>query len=714
MGAYLCYAMGVSLLYRFYRFLASPPALVVFLNAALYFLLEFMAGKWLLPIFGGSWAVWLTVLSFFTTMLLAGYAYAHLLLKQHPHLQLRVHGALLLLALVSVGVGVFAMGGDSWLVHFILELPLPAALHILLLLSLFFGIPAVALAATSTLVQSWTYTNKETYRLYAVSNIGSFVGLLGYPFFFEPLFTLTWQRVLWALGFLFGVGLLFFVMRTYRARQAAHREHVTVSYSMSTYWMLLAAFPALLMAATTAQITHVIAPVPLLWMIPLGLYLLSYVIAFSGRGQGIMVLMLAVVSAWGSLFLLDAGVSEFLLRLFVYGALLFFVALVCHAHLYRLRPSAVALSRFYLAAALGGALGTSFISFASPVLFRELWEFPLAVLVSVVGASALVVYRLLSNVSPWAARVLTIALIFVAGNTFYTFSNTAFGFEGVERNFYGITTVVEGDDRVSLYHEETLHGTQYKDPQQARFPTTYYALHSAVGRSFGYERVVAYPGEPLNIAVIGLGAGTIAAYCERNDTFVFYEIDERMERIARERFTYLAQCPHAEVRLGDARRTMEQEAKSGEAERYDIIFVDAFNDDSIPTHLLTREAIALYQSRMRRDDSIIAIHTSNRYLDLPPLVVALARDAGLAAVVMDSGGAENDVGGSSSEWVLLSKDTNVFTRPLFTEGSLPLPTRAMRLWSDSYSNILPLVRMDTPIELIITYVLEPLLAAVEE
>ncbi len=673
---------------------STAPQVLIFSSAALYFLLEFIVGKYLLPIFGGSWAVWITVLSFFTTALLLGYLYAHWLIQKNAQTQRQWHRALLLLAALCVGsVGAAVALGANIPAYFGVG-NLPPALEIILLLLCTVGIPAIALAATNTLVQHWSYENEGTYRLYALSNAGSFVGLLSYPFLVEPLLAVPTQAALWALGFIFfAYQLRRFIQKDAHA-VATHVHSEKVSIGTKLLWLTLAAFPALLMVATTAQITHVVAPIPLLWMVPLGLYLLSYVLAFSGRGGGRVATGMFLAAAWGSLYLLDAGVTSFMERLGVYLSLLFFASLVLHAHLFAARPKGAQLSLFYFYVSLGGALGTLLISFGAPLAFNDLWEFPIAVLIGVILSTVFFLYSLVGPKFIWPVRILAVGFVFIAVNQFYVFTQAEFGFEGTERNFYGITMVYKTDDKVSLYHEETLHGSQFTDAENSRKPTTYYSLHGAVGRSFGYERVVAHPEGPLNVAIIGLGTGTVAAYCRPGDSFVYYEIDRRMERIARNDFTYLSHCPGVEVRIGDARRVMELEVDAGKKQMYDILIIDAFNDDNIPAHLVTVEALETYAQLMRHDDSIIAFHTSNRYLELAPLVVSLAKEKGFAAVVIDGGG-EADVGGTSSQWVLLSKNTDVFKRELFLENSDELPTYLPRPWTDTYSNILPIISVPT-------------------
>ncbi|MBP9669763.1 MAG: hypothetical protein KBE09_05750, partial [Candidatus Pacebacteria bacterium] len=632
--------------------------------------------------------------SFFTTALLIGYLYAHWLIQKSATTQRRVHGYLLAASAIIAAVVALLISLGADVPAYLGVGNLPPAVEIILLLVCTVGIPAVALAATNTLVQHWSYKDEGTYRLYALSNAGSFVGLLSYPFVVEPLLSVPFQSLLWGIAFVvFAIQLRSFIKRGAHA-QAAEATHERADWSMRLLWLTLAAFPALLMVATTAQITHVVAPIPLLWMVPLGLYLLSYVLAFSGRGGGMLSTIFFVATAWGSLMLLDAGVSAFMERLVVYLGFLFFASLVLHAHLFKSRPRGTHLSLFYFYVSLGGALGTLLISFGAPLAFNDLWEFPLAVIAGVVLSTLFLLYALIQPRFIWAARILAVGFIFIAGNHFYEFTQANFGFEGTERNFYGITMVYKTDDKVSLYHEETLHGTQFTSAEDSGKPTTYYSLHGAVGRSFGYERVVAHPDQPLNVAIIGLGSGTVAAYCRPGDTFVYYEIDRRMERIARNDFTYLSKCPGAEVRIGDARRVMEQEVDAGATGVYDILIIDAFNDDNIPAHLVTLEALETYERLMRHDDSIIAFHTSNRYLELAPLIISLAKSKGFAAVIIEGGG-EDDLGGTSSEWVLLSKKTDAFKRELFLENSAELPTYLPSPWTDTYSNILPIISVRT-------------------
>lgn len=674
----------------------SDPRVVVFFSAALYFLLEFMAGKWLLPIFGGSWAVWLTVLSFFTTMLLCGYLYAYQLLKSQPRTQRVVHRTMVMLSAAAViALTIFAVNGVP-VPHAIGIGNSAPALEILGLLTLLCALPALVLASTSTLMQRWHYKNEHTYQLYRFSNLGSFAGLLGYPLVYEWLFSVPTQFMLWG-----GAVLVFFAVLTYITMQAAPavapaalpRTHAAHRGAW-VQWALLAAFPAALMAATTAQITHVVAPVPLLWMIPLGLYLLSYVYAFSQRRVGFFMYAAFIGLSLLALFLLDAGVMQYLGRLLVYLALLFVASTIVHRTLFNMRPDEHGLARFYVALALGGALGTSVVSFLAPVVFNELWEYPIVVATAVLLSGALFAYRYVVYAGVWAARAIAVVVCVFALYQLWAFGEANLGYTGVERNFYGITTVIETGVYTTLLHEQTVHGKQLVD--KPHLPTAYFTIHSAVGRLFGYQRVIGHPGEPLSVGVVGLGVGTVAAYCNEGDTFVFFEIDPRIERIAREHFTYLAQCPQAYVKIGDGRRLLEQEHASGSALRYDILMLDAFNDDTVPAHLVTKEALQLYLSLLKHDDSVIVFQASNRYLALPKLMVALAQDAGLSAIVME-GDVSMDEASLPSTYVLMSKSDTVFKRELFTQGSVPLPKNLVRPWSDAYSNIVPLLAIPAAI-----------------
>jgi hypothetical protein len=483
-------------------------------------------------------------------------------------------------------------------------------------------------------------------------------------------------------------------------RGGNHVEARPASASVGTWmwvrWLLFSSLPTILLVSETTVLTQSLTSVPLLWVLPLALYLVTFILAFGGRGRSILLPFWVIVA---TLFVYmhtpgdPLGVVDQTLS---YVAFLFLGALFCHTQLYNLRPTIEGLPMYYVCIALGGAIGTFFGSLVAPTLFTSFfWEFPLIV-VAVASIAAIMLHedvfpRFMTHAQISRMRVFFVCLVCALFIT--RMVDTIPDVASVQsRNFYGYTQVQFENDATILMHGTTMHGIQVHDKQWAHAPVSYYSATSGVGRAIAYAREM-QGGKGLRVAVVGLGTGSLAAYCMPGDSFVFYEIDSRIHTIARSYFSYLSGCKGAEVRIGDGRRLLEKERDAGEWGSYDVIVIDAFSDDSIPTHLLTKEAIELYLSQSRWNSSILAIHTSSRYLSLAPILERIADELDIGInVIVDSG--SEDSFSVSSQWVVLSRDVAALHSPAFQNAQLWTHSdKGAPLWTDNSTSLFSVVEL---------------------
>lgn len=668
----------------------------VFLAAFLLFLVEPIAARQLLPVLGGSSSVWITCLVFFQTALLIGYLYAHWL-AQHP--RWIVLAVLLVGALGSAVVWpITHIEGMQGSAH-----PIWTVFRIL---GAFIGLPFIVLSATSPLLQVW-WSRFEPggtpYRLYALSNLASLLALALYPSIVEPNLTLHAQRLIWAAGFI-----AFLVLFGTLARKARAAASVSASSdpsqtgSTSTplahklLWLLLPMGAAMQLCAITAYLTSNVAAIPLLWVLPLGVYLLTIILAFQFRTVlpwGIiarfMVVMLGAL-AW-SLSKTNTGWPLWLTLLF-FLLELFFACTFCHTAAYALRPQRTSeTTLFYLLFAAGGALGTFLIGIASPLLMNLNLDLPIAFLVTALLALAVNWnggwnQRLLWTVAS-AAMVVLVFMVRAA----YLHDTTV-----SVRNFYASLRVkvdhsYPGATVRTLLNGSIQHGTQIFGTDELRHtPTTYYATDSGVGLALRY----CCPGpnesaRPRNIGVIGLGAGTIAAYGQPGDHIRFYEINPAVEPIARNVFTYIRDSGASSIEVvpGDARATLAHSAP----QNFNVLVVDAFSGDAIPIHLLTKEALAIYRRHLA-PGGILAFHISNQHVNLGPPIAILAASSGMQARLVSST-ADMEPGEFSATWMLVSDNADFFARPeIAAASSAPKLKPSLRVWTDDYSALLPVLR----------------------
>src|SRR5580704_3771686 len=663
----------------------------VFLGAFLLFLLEPLFAKLILPRFGGSAAVWATCLVFFQSALLLGYWYADVSTRRLPLArQSGLHVALLLASLCFLPVAPRAVFPSLDAIH-------PAA-QILAVLTASIGLPFILLSATSPLVQSWharVSGSAEPYHLFALSNFASLIALLTFPFLIEPRISSHGQVLLWTSLFVVFVGVCSLTAwLASRDAPASSDPAPTIATPAPTptlrerlLWLSLSACGSMLLLSITNHITENVAPVPLLWVVPLALYLLTFALAFHRRSlysRWLMVRLLAVAVGSLGYAIYDPSFTESVqvsVPLFCGG--LFLCCLFCHGELAQRRPAPRHLTSFYLMISLGGALGAIFVAILAPYVFKGVYEFPLSLCLTALLA-VIVVWP-----EGWLARVfwgfatLCMAAVLVYHAHAYK-KDSIFA----ARNFYGGLRVELHRDWLkqpyrTLYHGKIEHGAQFLDPPKSLLATTYYAENSGVGKALDH-----FTGAAKRVGVIGLGAGTLASYGNAGDYFRFYEINPLVVSIARTWFSYLRDSrAKVDIAMGDARLSLAQEPD----QQFDVLAVDAFSGDAIPVHLLTREAFAQYVRHLK-PGGILAIHTSNTYLNLNPVVQLLAGDAHYPVRLITN---DDDLRKliDASDWVLVTRnqqflndlDATAFEEPIVVPSKL-------RLWTDDYNNVFQILR----------------------
>ena len=666
-------------------------ACVVFLSAFLLFLVQPMVAKQLLPVLGGSAAVWITCLVFFQVGLLLGYMYADFVATRlRPRAQALTHVTLLAAALATLGLHIRT---NQW----------AATWHPMLtvfgLLSLIIGLPYLALSATTPLLQAWytgSFRASWSYRMYSLSNAGALLALLAYPTLIEPHITLKTQTRGFSTGFfVFAVlcgGIAWSVRKTLPERNSSHDAEAAaqpISANQRALWLLLPACSSLLLCAFTSHLSQNIAAIPLLWILPLSAYLLSFIIAFhSPQAYPRWLMVRLAACTLGILGYLASDVHRMLpaqLTVPLYYLCLFVLCLFLHGELYRLRPAAGSATRFYLVLSLGSALGALFVGVVAPNLFRANYELSIGlVLAAVLALVVMWNFGIMARLF-WSA--LAVALVWVGLAQARAWQQDAL----VQlRSFYGTLRVTEthwpplaGTTR-TLYHGTIQHGVQLFGNGMRVEPASYYGRDSGVGLALRF----CCEGRAMRVSIVGLGTGTIAAYGRAGDFFRFYEIDPLVERIACEVFTYLREShAHTDVVLGDARFSISRER----GDLYDVIVLDGFSGDAVPVHLLTQQAVTLYREHLATG-GILAFHISSQYLDLEPVLAREAQQAGMHAVTIHSAG-DDSHGIFVADWVLMTNNKQFLTRPEIARVAHPsIVRRDVNLWTDDYSSILPILR----------------------
>jgi hypothetical protein len=669
----------------------------IFLSAFLLFQLQPLIAKTILAWFGGSAAVWTTCMLFFQIMLLAGYFYSHIVIRKlDPRRQAIVHTVLLVVAILLLPVipapGWKPAGGEN------------PTFRILALLSATVGLPYLLCSTTGPLVQAW-YARERAgtpYRLFALSNLGSMLALLTFPVLVEPYFPGRAQAWIWSAAFVtFAVLCAMLAWRASRLAPVAgdadspDDDAPAPALSRKLLWIALAACPSMLMLAVTNHLTQDVAAIPFLWILPLSVYLLSFILTFDARGWYLRNLFLVLLApALGALAYLqwseghDPGM-RWTIGLMAAG--LFVACMMCHGELALRKPAPRHLTSFYLMLSIGGALGGLFVGLVAPYLFHSYFELPIGIALCGFLAWIVAIEEPGFSFRESALTASSICLLLgVAGLCFFlgrTMRDAVSGYLLVQRNFYGMLRVREADAGQwegyrSLLHGSINHGEQWIHPQRRREVLTYYCDDSGIGRA-----IRSIGGGPRHLGVLGLGAGTMAAFGRPGDSVRFYEINPLVPVLARTQFTFLPDCPAGkEIVMGDGRLSLEREPSN----QFDLLMMDAFSGDSIPVHLVTREAFAQYYRHLK-PDGLIVIHISNKYLDLEPVLAGVARDLNKPARVFET---DDDETGDcfGTTYVLFANHASRFDRPPLATGR-PIQSRAeVAAWTDDYSNLFRILK----------------------
>lgn len=763
------------------RWLAAVYAVTIFASAFLLFQIQPMISKAILPWFGGTSAVWTTCLLFFQSLLFGGYAYAHFSNSWlRPKHQAIVHIAQIVAAVVFLRVLPQADakplgGGDP-------------TREILLMLALTIGLPYFVLSATGPLLQAWfarSFPDRTPYRLYALSNVGSLLALVSYPFIFERLFELTRQAALWSAGFiafaaLCGVTAAWLwsssVEGTWRANDAQGAEEddaqagkvgtdqVAQSPLLVHYllWIVLPAFASATLMATTNHVSTDVAVVPLLWIIPLALYLLTFIIAFDRpvwyRRTLVAALTIPAIYATGLAYkegigaanLYDCGFSGICMRSvaevlhlgnvakdgsvsspefhigFRAALAANFVAMLgicflCHGELANLKPPTRYLTAYYLLMSAGGALGGLAVTIVAPHVFTTIFEWKLSIFAGAILAIGFVLYALVNGAVPTEGIIsgrsmlmsrITLVVLLVP-TSFVLLDLTDYLYAPRKnvvyqsRNFFGTLTIRKQDtdnpraENLVLLNGTTIHGSQFTAPERRGQPTSYYATTSAVGRVLNYFHAHLPPGG-LRIGDVGLGTGTLAAYAGKGDFLTFFEINPAVVEMATsgEWFTYVTDCrtrgAHCDIKLGDARLTLEREVHTPKLPRYHVLVLDAFSGDAVPTHLLTAEAYDIYLPRLATEaiegaDGVLIVHVSNRYLDLARVVRAAAERIKFECLEIHSPSVNEQLI-NSADWMVLTRNKDLLAALNKFAYKPDAPRKPPVLWTDAHSSLFEIVR----------------------
>lgn len=669
-------------------------AIAIFVGALLLFQIQPIMAKMILPWFGGAAAVWITCMMFYQTGLLGGYLYAHMITRlMGPEKQATVHGLLLAGSLALLPI----MPDARWK-PLGTEEPI---LHIVVLLTVSVGLPYFLLSATSPLLQAW-YSRKFQsvlpYRLFALSNLASLAGLLAYPFVIEPRLTLSQQSMLWSSTYAVFV-VLCIVAAAYTARRgsllpeapppgSAPQRDRHPSVRVHATWFLFACSSTLLLMAVTHHLTQNVTSIPFLWILPLSLYLFSFVLCFDFqhvyRRKAYLWLLAAAlgIMTYGLAVWTESGLSmKVVIPSYAFG--MFACFMFFHGELAARKPHPEYLTSYYLMISLGGALGGILMGIISPLTILGYFEMPIILLIC-----SLVIFAVHRNAGRLSQAVSICLIVGILGASgFYMNTYLKYAYVTV-RNFYGDLMVSVNDrdteyEYRSMVHGTIIHGVQYTDPELRRAPISYFAPYSGIGLAFSHLRQAS---APLKVGIVGLGAGSLAVYGEPGDAFRFYEINPLVVELAKREFTYLSDCPAAvDVIIGDGRLSLEKEPD----QHFDLLVFDAFSGDAIPSHLLTTQAMELYLRHLN-PEGILAVNISNTYIDLSPIVEQLGRAFGKHVTYIPSAGSD-EYQIYYAAWILISAAP--LASPDIEEAAQPLQARPdIRIWTDDYSNLFQVLR----------------------
>ncbi|WP_293758982.1 hypothetical protein [uncultured Paraglaciecola sp.] len=687
----------------------------VFISAFLVFQIQPIISKVLLPLFGGGASVWTTCMLFFQFFLLVGYLYSYVLTKiMRVRNQIVVHLSCLIFSLFLLPIDIADIqnipisGQPTWAVLKVLFFSL--------------GFPYLILSANTPLLQHWfsSETNgANPYRLYAISNVGSFLALISYPVVIEPFLSLELQVKLWSsiywLFFIF-IGWIFFTVvkqnNKYNPSVSENISSPTLSYFRLILWFMLSGLGVILLVSTTNALTQNVPPVPFLWLAPLSIYLVTYVLAFSNLSiyvRSIWLPFFMLLSFVALLIYFIGGQFDILTQLLIYLLILFCGCMICHGELNSLKPQQGNTTLFYLILSAGGVCGSFLVSFTAKSLFDEFLEFPLAIFGVLV----------LTTVSLWWSKkdkrididfsqadaiankhlsILALGSACVGGVWLLSFVSLNNQYKQYDiakaRNFYGILTVkdiTQGEiNERRLVDGTTSHGSQYLPLSNTAIPTSYY--RPGTGVQLVIEELSSDSHNQLHVGIIGLGVGALAAYGQAGDHYTFYELNPLVSTFANRYFTYLRDTKaKVDIKLGDARVTLQKELELGQKNEFDLLIIDAFSGDLIPTHLMTYEAFLLYQQHINTHGTL-ALHISNRHLSLLPVILQHSKSLNMQIMLFDTpgDGKEHD-----TQWVIMTNNKRLTqsVQLLYQQTSLDKGIHPEVLWTDDYSSLLPILKV---------------------
>jgi hypothetical protein len=684
----------------------------VFISALLVFQIQPIISKIILPWFGGGASVWTTCMLFFQFFLLVGYLYAFLLSKiVKVKFQVVVHLTCLLLCLfllpdnISDLQSISINGAPTWAVLKVLFLGL--------------GVPYLILSANTPLLQHW-FTNHangdQPYRLYAVSNVGSFLALISYPLAIEPFMPLDWQLKLWSsiyLLFVFMIGWICFVVVKQNKQERLELRKQGINPKVSVYrfflWFTLSALGVVLLVSTTNALTQNVPPVPFLWLAPLAIYLLTYVVAFSHFALYIRHFWLPLfmlLSFVALLIYFIGGQFDFITQLLIYLLILLCGCMICHGELNSLKPQQGNTTLFYLVLSAGGVFGSFLVAFVAKNIFDDFLEFPLAIFSVLVLATASLWWNkneefaetksdMVGSVNSSFSKLaigsavfgLVWLFVFIKLNNQYQQYDIA-----KARNFYGILSVkdiTEGSvNERRLIDGTTSHGSQTLPLSNSAVPRSYYRPGTGIQLVI---KELSRDGQ-VDVGIIGLGVGALAAYGQKGDHYTFYELNPLVSDFANRYFNYLGSSKaDVDVKLGDARVTLQHELDSGKSNEFDLLVIDAFSGDLIPTHLLTNEAFLLYLQHIK-SQGVIALHISNRHLSLLPVIMHHGKNFNMQVMLFETPGNGND---HDAQWVVLTNNSRLTdsAKLIYSQTVIPMEQYKEVIWTDDYSSLLSILKV---------------------
>lgn len=680
-----------------------------------------MISKYILPWFGGGSSVWTTAQLFFQVVLVGGYGYAYLLSRRDIQSQTKFHVLLAAVVLAWLAISGFLWGAPilpgSSLKPGAISFPVGLVLLVLLLSV---GLPYFLLSTTSSLLQFWfsrMYLRESPYVFYVLSNTASLAALLSYPFLFEPNLTIRQQAALWTGGFILFAGTLAFT--AYKVRQGAaqlgepaegtfrddeiqpldHAGEEQTGWKNALTLINIAACGTVLLLATTNQMTQDVASVPFLWVLPLSLYLLSFILGFTSlfeKRRGLLVLLMMIALFVAMVFLADPGALPVWLMILANSYVMFVGCLLCHSELYRRRPrSQNGLTSFYLMVAIGGAFGGILVGIAAPLLFSDFWEYPAALVICADLIVNIAFQERRGAIYKLRITIVAVTLVTAGYILLLRFVNYTAAIQ-VSRNFYGVQRVrldqFRGIEAYSLVSGSIVHGIEAVNPEYRDYAPGYYSEKSGAALAIN-QHPKRLANQPLKIGILGLGTGTMAFFGQPGDTIRYYEIDPQVIRIAQDTryFTYLRDTPASvEIIEGDGRLSLERELDEGQSQQFDVLVIDAFSGDSVPTHLISIEAVSLYLQHLK-PDGLLVFNISNKYLNLEPVLWRAKESANLKGVYIED--TPGTALGFSSRWVVLSRGSEFFSQPLIASSSEELEGGTKtRLWTDEYSNLFQALR----------------------